>query len=53
MQAYMVCELHEKLNVLWSFIKSHIKDKIIVFMSTCKEVKFMHEAFKNQPRTCW
>ena len=24
-QAYVVCELPEKLNVLWAFIKSHLK----------------------------
>ena len=25
MQAYVVCELPEKLNLLWAFIKSHLK----------------------------
>ena len=43
----MVCELQEKVNVLWSFIKTHLKAKIIVFLSTCKQVKFMYEAFKK------
>ena len=25
MQAYVVCELPEKLNLLWAFIKAHLK----------------------------
>ena len=24
-QAYVVCELHEKLNLLWAFIRTHLK----------------------------
>ena len=47
LQAYVVCELQEKVNVLWSFIKSHLRSKVIVFLSTCKQVKFMYEAFKK------
>lgn len=47
LQAYVVCELHEKVNVLWSFIKAHLRSKVIVFLSTCKQVKFMYEAFKK------
>ena len=43
----MVCELHEKFNVLWSFIKTHLRSKVIIFLSTCKQVKFMYEAFKK------
>jgi ATP-dependent RNA helicase DDX10/DBP4 len=27
-QAYVVCELPEKLNVLWAFVKSHLKASI-------------------------
>lgn len=47
LQAYVICELHEKVNVLWSFIKTHLRSKVIVFLSTCKQVKFMYEAFKK------
>lgn len=46
-QAYVICELHEKVNVVWSFIKTHLRSKVIVFLSTCKQVKFMYEAFKK------
>ena len=42
-QSYIVCELSEKLNTLWSFIKNHLKQKVLVFASTCKEVKFIFE----------
>ena len=44
-QSYIICEQHEKLNVLWSFIKAHLKQKMIVFMSTCKQVKYTFELF--------
>lgn len=43
----MVCDLQDKVNVLWSFIKTHLRSKVIVFLSTCKQVKFMYEAFKK------
>lgn len=49
-QSYIVCELSEKLNTLWSFIKNHLKQKVLVFASTCKEVKFIFELFcRMQP----
>uniref|UniRef100_A0AAQ4S1X1 ATP-dependent RNA helicase n=1 Tax=Gasterosteus aculeatus aculeatus TaxID=481459 RepID=A0AAQ4S1X1_GASAC len=36
-QSYVVCQLHQKVNMLYSFIKSHPKKKIIVFFACCKE----------------
>ena len=44
-QNYIVCELPQKLNILYSFIRNHTKNKIIVFFSSCKQVKFTYEAF--------
>ncbi len=35
---YMVCQLHQKLDILWSFIKAHRKNKILVFAQSCKQV---------------
>lgn len=46
-QSYVVCELHEKLNVLFSFIKNHLSCKTIVFVSSCKQVKHIYEAFRR------
>lgn len=37
-QSYMVCELHDKMSLLWSFIKNHLHHKVLVFMSSCKQV---------------
>ena len=49
-QNYITCELQTKLDVLYSFIKTHLKHKIIIFVSTCRQVRFMYEAFcKMQP----
>ncbi|KAH9381259.1 hypothetical protein HPB48_003240 [Haemaphysalis longicornis] len=43
-QSYVVCELHDKLNLLWSFIRNHLKQKILVFLSSCKQVKYVYRA---------
>lgn len=46
-QVAMEVALDQKLNMLWSFIKSHLRSKMIVFLSTCKQVKFVYEAFRK------
>lgn len=46
-QNYVVVELEEKLTMLWSFIKNHLKQKTIVFMATCKQVKYVNEIFSK------
>ena len=38
-QHYMLVDLDKKLDTLWSFVKSHLACKTIVFMSSCKQVK--------------
>uniref|UniRef100_K3WGR9 ATP-dependent RNA helicase n=1 Tax=Globisporangium ultimum (strain ATCC 200006 / CBS 805.95 / DAOM BR144) TaxID=431595 RepID=K3WGR9_GLOUD len=49
-QSFVVCGLERKLDVLLSFIKSHLKQKTIVFLSTCRQVRFVHQVFcKLQP----
>ena len=37
-QHYAVCELDKKLDILWSFIKSHLQSKVLVFLSSGKQV---------------
>lgn len=44
-QNYIVCKLSDKLDVLYSFLKTHLKSKIIVFFSTCSQVRYIHECF--------
>ncbi|THH26515.1 hypothetical protein EUX98_g7671 [Antrodiella citrinella] len=44
-QHYVVCTLDKKLDILWSFIKSHLQNKTLVFMSSCKQVRFAFETF--------
>ncbi|CAM9707164.1 unnamed protein product [Chrysoparadoxa australica] len=66
-QSYITCTLGQKLDVLFSFLKSHTKSKLIVFFSSCAQVKFaysllcalqpglpvlaLHGKFKQQRRT--
>ena len=42
---YMVVEAEKKLEMLWSFVKAHLKEKTIVFCSSCKQVQFIHGVF--------
>lgn len=44
-QHYLICNLDEKLSILWSFIKSHLKSKMLVFLSSGKQVRFVFETF--------
>ena len=44
-QHYAVVELDKKLDTLWSFIKTHLQSKILVFFSCCKQVRFVYETF--------
>ncbi|XP_058128593.1 probable ATP-dependent RNA helicase DDX10 [Anopheles ziemanni] len=46
-QSYVTVELHEKLTVLWSFLRTHPKQKIIVFFATCKQVKYFYQVLKK------
>lgn len=38
-QHYAVVELDKKLDMLWSFIKSHLQSKILIFLSSGKQVR--------------
>ncbi|KAJ7177877.1 ATP-dependent RNA helicase dbp-4 [Mycena filopes] len=44
-QHYMSCTLDQKLSVLWGFIKTHLQSKVLVFLSSCKQVRFVFETF--------
>jgi ATP-dependent RNA helicase DDX10/DBP4 len=44
-QSYIVVPVEHKLNAIYSFIKSHLKSKCIVFFSTCAQVRFVHDLF--------
>nr|Q0D622.2 RecName: Full=DEAD-box ATP-dependent RNA helicase 32 [Oryza sativa Japonica Group]BAC83715.1 putative RNA helicase [Oryza sativa Japonica Group]BAD31318.1 putative RNA helicase [Oryza sativa Japonica Group] len=46
-QYAMIVPLEQKLNMLWSFIKRHLKSRILVFLSSVKQVKFVYEVFKK------
>uniref|UniRef100_A0A8C8SB68 ATP-dependent RNA helicase n=1 Tax=Pelusios castaneus TaxID=367368 RepID=A0A8C8SB68_9SAUR len=44
-QNYIVCELQQKINMLYSFLKSHLNKKSIVFYASCKEVQYLFRVF--------
>ena len=46
-QNYIVTPLHEKLDTLWSFLRANVKSKILVFLSSGKQVRFVYEAFRH------
>ncbi|CAD6190820.1 unnamed protein product [Caenorhabditis auriculariae] len=43
-QSFIVLEEQEKLNTLWSFIVAHKKKKSLVFVSSCKQARFLTDA---------
>ncbi|TQS34656.1 hypothetical protein Golomagni_04951 [Golovinomyces magnicellulatus] len=45
-QFYVITPLPEKMNTLFSFIRSNLKSKIIVFLSSGKQVRFVYESFR-------
>ncbi|XP_074072736.1 putative ATP-dependent RNA helicase DDX10 [Macrotis lagotis] len=44
-QNYIICELHQKISMLYSFLRSHLKKKSIVFFASCKEVQYLFRVF--------
>lgn len=49
-QSVMIVPLQHKLDAIFSFIKSHLKCKTIIFFSSCSQVRHVWEIFcKMQP----
>lgn len=46
-QHYLVTPLPEKLDTLFGFIRTSLKSKIIVFLSSGKQVRFVYETFRQ------
>lgn len=46
-QYHMTVRHDEKIDVLFSFLKSHQRSKILVFMNSCKQVRYVYSAFKK------
>lgn len=46
-QNYIITPLPEKLDILWRFIRVNLKSKILVFVSSAKQVRFVYEAFRH------
>ena len=44
-QSYVVVSLGNKLDTVYSFIKSHLKKKSIVFFNSCSQVRHAHDLF--------
>ena len=51
-QSFLECRLHEKLEIMYALIKANLKAKMMVFLSSCKQVRFVYKAFCTlQPGT--
>ena len=46
-QYYMVVKIEDKIDTLFSFLKSHVKSKILVFFASCKQVRLIYETFSK------
>ncbi|VDM48607.1 unnamed protein product [Toxocara canis] len=43
-QSYLICVDEEKINMLWSYLVNHRKKKTLIFVSCCKQARFLTEA---------
>ncbi|CAG9531078.1 unnamed protein product [Cercopithifilaria johnstoni] len=43
-QSYFICNDEDKINALWSFLLNHRKKKTLIFVSCCKQARFLTEA---------
>ncbi|KAI9152127.1 ATP-dependent RNA helicase DBP4 [Paramyrothecium foliicola] len=46
-QHYIITSLPDKIDTLYGFIKANVKSKIIVFLSSGKQVRFVYESFRH------
>ncbi|KAI1763313.1 DEAD-domain-containing protein [Hypoxylon sp. FL1150] len=46
-QHYLVTPLAEKMETLYGFIKANLKSKMVVFLSSGKQVRFVYESFRH------
>lgn len=46
-QFYIITPLPDKLDILYSFLRTHLTHKILVFLSSCKQVRFVYETFRK------
>ncbi|KAI1386056.1 DEAD-domain-containing protein [Hypoxylon trugodes] len=46
-QHYLVTPLADKMETLYGFIKANLKSKMIVFLSSGKQVRFVYESFRH------
>ncbi|KAJ5647881.1 ATP-dependent RNA helicase dbp4 [Penicillium lividum] len=46
-QHYVITPLPKKLDTLWSFIRSNLKSKTVVFLSSGKQVRFVYESLRH------
>ena len=46
-QSYVLLNVEDKLSAAWSFLRTHLRHKVIPFLSSCKQVRFVFEAFRH------
>ncbi|RUS88385.1 hypothetical protein EGW08_003841 [Elysia chlorotica] len=46
-QRYIICEMQDKVNTLWSFLRSHRHKKILVFLSCCKQTRYLYQVLRK------
>ncbi|KAH7723643.1 DEAD box protein (Asp-Glu-Ala-Asp) box polypeptide 10 [Aphelenchoides avenae] len=46
-QSYLICEEEFKINFLWSFLVNHKHKKTLIFVTCCKQARFLTEALRH------
>ncbi|KAI6178230.1 Phosphate carrier protein, mitochondrial [Aphelenchoides besseyi] len=46
-QSYVVCEEEDKINFLWSFLINHKYKKSLIFVTCCRQARFLTETLRH------
>lgn len=46
-QFFTMTPLQDKIDLLWSFLRTHTKEKILVFFASSKQVRLVYESFRR------
>jgi len=46
-QSYFTCEEEEKIDALWSFIQNHLHKKTLIFVTCCRQARFLTESLRH------
>uniref|UniRef100_A0AC34QF92 ATP-dependent RNA helicase n=1 Tax=Panagrolaimus sp. JU765 TaxID=591449 RepID=A0AC34QF92_9BILA len=46
-QSYFICKEEDKINILWSYLINHRRKKTLIFVTCCKQARFLTTALSS------